>query len=124
MFKRIFWMGTGVAVGAGGAFWAKRRAEEVIERYLPEQVADRAATSARDLGHTIRAAAIEGRDAKRQRERELRSQVEARTFVGRASAGLGPPPKPVRRPQGVGSSTTPTSGPNRGSSGPRRRARR
>lgn len=82
MFKRIIWMGTGMAVGAGGAFWAKRRVEATVERYLPEQVADRAATQARNLGRTVRAAASEGRGAMRQREQELRRQVEDRTFVG------------------------------------------
>ena len=40
MFKRVIWMGTGMAVGAGGAFWAKRKVEQTVERYLPEQVAE------------------------------------------------------------------------------------
>lgn len=82
MFKRVFWMGTGMAVGASSAFWAKRKVETTVERYLPEQVADRAATQARELSRTLRAAATEGREAMRQREHELRSEVEARTFVG------------------------------------------
>ena len=54
MFKRIIWMGTGMAVGAGGAFWAKHKVEATVEKYLPEQVADRAASQARDLGRTVR----------------------------------------------------------------------
>lgn len=82
MFKRVIWMGTGMAVGAGSAFWAKRKVERTVERYLPEQVADRAASSAKDLGRTVRAAAQEGRDTMRRREAELRAEVEARTFVG------------------------------------------
>lgn len=94
MFKRITWMGTGVAVGAGGAFWAKRKVEATVARYLPERVADRAATQARDLGRTVREAAGEGRDAMRQREQELRAQVEARTFVGPVDRR----PKPSGRP--------------------------
>ena len=40
MFKRIFWMSTGVAVGAGSAFWAKRKVEATVERYLPERLRD------------------------------------------------------------------------------------
>ena len=68
MFKRIFWMGTGMAVGAGGAFWAKRKVEQTVESYLPEQVAERAASSARDLAGTVRAAASEGRQAMRATE--------------------------------------------------------
>lgn len=89
MFKRIIWMGTGMAVGAGSAFWAKRKVERTVERYLPEQVADRAAATARDLGRTVRAAATEGREEMRRREDELKAQVEARTFVGPV------PPSPV-----------------------------
>jgi len=82
MFKRAFWMTTGMAVGAAGAFWAKRRVTETIEAYLPEQVADRAATSARNLGTAVRAAAQEGREVMRATEAELRARVDERTFVG------------------------------------------
>jgi hypothetical protein len=82
VFKRVFWMSAGVAVGAGSAFWAKRRVEQAVQQLMPEQVADRAATSARDLGRNVRDAAVEGRAAMREREAELRAQVESRTFVG------------------------------------------
>ena len=82
MFKRITWMGTGMIVGASGAFWAKRKVEQAIEQYLPEQVADRAAASARGLGQTFKAAAHEGRAAMRATEAELRSRVDSRTFTG------------------------------------------
>jgi len=75
VFKRIFWMSTGVAVGASGAFWAKRKVEETIEQYLPEQVAVRAATTAKGLGTTVRQAAAEGREAMRTTEAELRARV-------------------------------------------------
>ena len=98
MFKRIFWMGTGMAVGASGAFWAKHKVEQAVERYLPEQVADRAASSARDLGRTVRAAASEGREAMRTREQELRAQVEARSFTG---AGGGAPADVAAAPPGA-----------------------
>ncbi|MBX3313511.1 MAG: hypothetical protein KF906_04245 [Actinobacteria bacterium] len=95
MFKRAFWMSTGMAVGAAGAFWAKRRVEETVERYMPEQVADRAAASARNLGNAVRVAAVEGRDAMRSTEAELRARVEERTYVGQRPA---PPPPSVGRP--------------------------
>lgn len=97
MFKRIFWMSTGVAVGASGAFWAKRKVEETIEQYLPEQVAVRAASTAKGLGTTVRQAAAEGREAMRSTEAELRARVEARTFVGDAPA---PPPAAAKAPSG------------------------
>ena len=95
MFKRIFWMSTGVAVGAAGSFWAKRKVEETIELYLPEQVAVRAATSAKGLSRTVRLAAAEGREAMRTTEAELRARVEARTFVGEPPA---PKPAPSAAP--------------------------
>lgn len=90
MFKRAFWMTTGMAVGAAGAFWAKRRVEETVERYLPEQVAERAANSARNLGDAVRAAAHEGREAMRDTEAELRARVDQRTFVGERPAPAAP----------------------------------
>lgn len=115
MFKRIFWMGTGIAVGASGAFWAKRKVEETVEQYLPEQVAIRAAETAKGLGTTVRQAAAEGREAMRTTEAELRARVEARTFVGDASAPAEPAPS-TRRSGRV--ATHPGAGP-----GGRRRAR-
>lgn len=110
MFKRAFWMTTGMAVGATGAFWAKRRVEETVERYLPEQVADRAAASARTIGATVKAAATEGRQAMRDTEAELRARVEDRTFVG------SPPAAATRRSGRSPVATAPAAG--------RRRARR
>lgn len=98
MFKRVIWMGTGMAIGAGGAFWAKRKAEEAVQQYLPEQVAIRAAESAKGLGATVRQAATEGREAMRSTEAELRARVEARTFVGDAPK---PDPKPAASPPGA-----------------------
>lgn len=119
MFKRIFWMSTGMAVGAGSAFWAKRKVEATVERYLPEQVADRAAESAKDLGRTMRAAAAEGREAMRATEAELRARVEARTFVGAV------PPVAPAAPPGSGARRTPRQPASRPDAvAPRRRARR
>jgi hypothetical protein len=117
VFKRIIWMGTGMAVGAGGAFWAKRKVEQTVEYYLPDQVADRAAGAAKDLGRTVRAAAAEGRAAMRATEAELRARVEARTFVGeRPPSGAPAKPTGARRTPRVASS---------GAGAPaRRRARR
>ncbi|HRW37519.1 MAG TPA: hypothetical protein P5254_07465 [Aquihabitans sp.] len=116
MFKRIIWMGTGMAVGAGGAFWAKRKVEATVEQYLPEQVAVRAAAGARGLADTVRAAASEGRDAMRATEAELRARVDARTFVGAAEASADPEPAPRRAHRSGGQIGTGTAG--------RRRARR
>ena len=118
MFKRVFWLGTGMAVGAGGAFWAKRKATEAVEQYLPEQVAARAATTAKGLGTTVRQAASEGREAMRTTEAELRARVEARTFVGER-----PEPAPTPTHGGSRRAARIPLEPGSGAAG-RRRARR
>lgn len=126
MFKRIIWMGTGMAVGAGGAFWAKHKVEQTVEQYLPEQVAVRAATSARGLADTVRAAAAEGREAMRTTEAELRARVESRTFVGDAPEGAAPASPssaPSRGGQRRTSRTPAAASAGTGAAG-RRRARR
>lgn len=110
MFKRLFWMVTGVVIGASGAFWAKRRVEETIENYLPEHVADRAAESARNLGGAVRAAAVEGREVMRATEAELRARVDDRTFTG----------PPSGRSTRTGSRPTSTMGPTSSRRRPRR----
>lgn len=98
MFKRITWMSIGMAVGAAGAFRAKRKLEETIDRYLPEQVADRATASARGVSQVVRQAASEGRDVMRATESELRARVEARTFVGERPHEDEVPGRPVTPP--------------------------
>ncbi len=90
MFKRVIWMGTGAAMGAGSAFWAKRKVVRTVERYLPDELARRAGESARGVGRTVRVAATEGRTAMREREAELRARSEARTLAGSR-------PKPASR---------------------------
>ena len=128
MFKRTFWMTTGVAVGASGAFWAKRKVEQTVERYLPEEVAARVGTSTRDLGRTVKAAASEGRAAMRATEAELRARVEDRTFVGadKADKTSKTPPAAAaaaeRAPRVRRASRVPA--PGTASAGTRRRARR
>jgi hypothetical protein len=133
VFKRITWMGIGMAVGATGAFRAKRKVEEAVERYLPEQVADRAAASARGLSQAVRAAAAEGRAAMHLTESELRARVDARTFVGSAAVpddGAAAPdpatgrvpaePRPAPGPRRTGR----TAGPAPAVASGRRRSRR
>jgi hypothetical protein len=125
VFKRVFWMGTGMAVGAAGAFRAKRKVEETVERYLPEQVVARVGTSSRDIGRTVRAAAVEGREAMRATEAELRARVEARTFVGpEKKPETSPAPAPPAK-RSVGSRrASRVPGPSGAPTASRRRARR
>ena len=144
MFKRVTWMGVGMVVGAAGAFRAKRKVTEAVERYLPEQVADRAAASARGLAGTVKAAATEGRTAMRETEAELRARVDARTFTGERPttdrpatdrpatdrpATDRPGPAGEGRPNEAGAAPGPrrtgrVPRPGAASAGPRRRARR
>lgn len=67
MFKRLFWMTTGIAVGLGGSYWIQRRLRQAVDRLTPEHVqAD------------LKAAWAEGRIAMRTRELQLRQRYEAR----------------------------------------------
>jgi len=73
VFKRIFWLTVGLAIGFGTSFWFFRLVRETMSRYAPEQVADNLADAARRLGTDLRAAVAEGRAAARQTEAELRA---------------------------------------------------
>ncbi|MGH9280963.1 MAG: hypothetical protein ACRD12_23110 [Acidimicrobiales bacterium] len=70
MFKRLFWLAAGVGVG----LWLQRRMRAQVERYAPEQVAQRASATVRSLGDDVRDAAREGLAAMKEREESLRTQ--------------------------------------------------
>ena len=125
MFKRVMWMGTGMTVGAAGAFWAKHKVEQTVERYLPDQVVARVGSTSRDLGRTVRAAATEGREAMRATEAELRARVEARTFTGPVKAVKADPPVTPTPKRGKGARrASRVPGPVGAPTAARRRARR
>jgi hypothetical protein len=86
MPKRTFWFVTGTAAGLGSSLWVQRRVKEAVERYVPEKVQARAADAARRVGPAVRDAMSEGRSAMRQREAEMRADVDSR--VGRPSSHL------------------------------------
>lgn len=73
MFKRLFWLTAGLLVGSSGSFWVQRKVRERVARYRPERLAADAGGAVRDLGHDLRAAALDGRAAMRRRELELRT---------------------------------------------------
>ena len=77
MLKRLFWLLVGVGFGFGMSFWVTRLVRERIARYSPEHVSAELARAVRDLGRDLRAAVSEGRDAMREREAELRAEIEA-----------------------------------------------
>jgi len=75
MFKRLLWLMIGAGFGFGVSFWIVRTVRQVVERYTPERVSTDLASAVRDLGKDLRAAVAEGREAMREREVELRSQL-------------------------------------------------
>jgi hypothetical protein len=82
VLKRLRWMVMGVGFGASASVWAQRRLKLLMKSYTPPEVAARAARkSSEAAGRTageVRTAISEGRQAMRQREAELRHQIEQR----------------------------------------------
>ena len=78
MFKRLFWLVTGIGLGFGFSFWVARAVRSSLERYTPERISADLSASLRRFGEDIRAAAAEGREAMREREAELRESLAAR----------------------------------------------
>jgi len=76
MFKRLFWLLAGVGFGFGVSFWVMRFVRETMQRYTPERVSADLAGALRDLGKDLRAAVAEGREAMREREAEIRHELE------------------------------------------------
>ena len=78
MFRRLLWLIVGAGFGFGVSFWLMRFVRETAARYTPERVSSDLADALKGLGADLRAAVAEGRDAMREREAELRSDVEHR----------------------------------------------
>ncbi len=78
MFRRLFWLMVGAGFGFGISFWLMRFVRATIERYSPERVSGDLADAIRSFGSDLRAAVAEGREAMRERERELREQLARR----------------------------------------------
>lgn len=78
MFKRLFWLTVGMAIGFGTSFWVYRLVRETVARYTPERVADDVSQALQSVRSNLAAALAEGRDAARRREIELRTELEQR----------------------------------------------
>jgi hypothetical protein len=78
VFKRLFWLTVGMAIGFGTSFWVYRLMRQTFERYRPEHVVDALARSLRGLRDDLRAALAEGREAMRQAEADLRADLSTR----------------------------------------------
>ena len=79
MFKRLFWLTIGLTIGYGTSFWLMRTVRRTVERLTPERVTQDVMTGVKSFGAELRAALEEGRAAMREREAELRAEIERRT---------------------------------------------
>lgn len=82
MFKRIFWLTVGYLAGIGSSFWMIRRLQRrlaaAVARYAPAEVRARVGGTVVGVGATMRASVDEGRRAMRERESQLRHDLDER----------------------------------------------
>jgi hypothetical protein len=80
VLKRVRWMAMGVGLGV----WAQRRLKLWVKGYTPPEVATRAAKRSTEAAgrraSELRDVFAEGRQAMRQREEELRRQVDLHQY--------------------------------------------
>lgn len=76
MFRRLFWLLVGVSFGFGASFWMMRFVKDSVARYSPERVSADLGTAIKGLGTDLRLAVADGREAMREREAELRADIE------------------------------------------------
>lgn len=78
--RRARWLATGVALGAGGTIWAKKRLGDLQGRMEPARVIGEVAGATR---HRVQAAVGAGRAQAQRREQELRARLEGREMPAR-----------------------------------------
>jgi hypothetical protein len=76
VFRRLFWLCVGMGVGFGSSFWLTRFVRQKAARYAPDRVSADVTGAIRGLGTDLRQAVVEGRTGMRERETELRADVE------------------------------------------------
>ncbi len=76
MFRRLFWLIIGMGFGFGTSFWVMRFVKETAARYSPERVSADLAGAIKGFGTDLRLAVADGREAMREREAELRADIE------------------------------------------------
>ncbi len=74
MFRRLFWF----ALGVGASFRFLRALRRTADRWSPQSRGREVAGRLKQLPADVRAAAVEGRHAMRQREAALRSELRPR----------------------------------------------
>ena len=78
MFKRLFWLTIGLTIGYGTSFWLMRTVRRTVERLTPQRVSKDVMAGARTITGEVKAALEDGRTAMREREAELRAEIERR----------------------------------------------
>ena len=87
MVKRLVWLVVGVVLGAASSWRINRALQRLVGRYAPDRVLARGREMAARARSEVVAAAEEGRRAMRQREAELRGELEGRPPRGTPSVG-------------------------------------
>lgn len=93
MIRRLFWILLGLVLGV----WAVRKAEQLTEAARPGTVAARTGRRVGGTQARWQDAVAAGRDAKRQREAELRGRYDVPSLLDLAGLDdeAGPPPPPA-----------------------------
>ena len=78
MFKRFFWLTVGLTIGYATSFWLMRTVRRTVERLTPQRISHDLVAGAKSFAGELTAALDEGRDVMRQREAELRAELDRR----------------------------------------------
>jgi hypothetical protein len=78
MMKRVVWLAAGATMGAVGSQWVQRKVKRKLATLAPPAIASKASGTVKGLGRDLRSVMSEGRHAMREREVELRTELESR----------------------------------------------
>jgi hypothetical protein len=78
MLKRLFWLTVGLTIGFGTSFRLMRTVRRTVERFSAERLTRDVVSGVRSFRGELKAALDEGRQAMREREAELRAEIERR----------------------------------------------
>jgi hypothetical protein len=81
MFKRLFWLMMGAGFGFGVSFFLMRWVRQTAARYSPDKVSADMADAVRAVGRELRDAVVEGREAMREREEQIRQELSRPSLV-------------------------------------------
>ena len=88
--KRVFWFTAGVATGVAGTKWAEQKLKHAAAAAKPRAVAAR-------LTDKVRDALSEGRLGMRQKEAELRAEMNGTTEITEVVEVISTPTRRTRR---------------------------